>query len=68
MHNLVVWCKSKKGTEEICSFELSGKEIFRNYDETERGKEQKEREQKEGTSRAEHMIQVVVEARQRIRL
>jgi len=30
----------------------------------ERGKEQKEREQKEGTSRAERTIQVMVEARQ----
>jgi len=28
MHNWVVWCKSKKGAEEIRSFELSGKEIF----------------------------------------
>jgi len=31
---LVVWCKSKKGAEEIRSFELSGKEIFFNYDGT----------------------------------
>jgi len=30
----VVWCKSKKGAEEIRSFELSRKEIFSNYDET----------------------------------
>ena len=28
MHDWVVWCKSKKGAEEIRSFELSGKEIF----------------------------------------
>ena len=34
------------------------------WNEIERGKEQKEREQKEGTSRAERTIQVVVEARQ----
>jgi len=27
MHDWVVWCKSKKGAEEIRSFELSGKEI-----------------------------------------
>jgi len=27
MHNWVVWCKSKKGSEEIRSFERSGKEI-----------------------------------------
>ena len=33
-HDWVVWCKSKKGAEEILSFELSGKEIFSNYDET----------------------------------
>jgi len=66
MHDWVVWCKSKKGAEEICSCELSGKEIFFNYDETkiERGEEQQERKQKEGTSRAERMIQVMVEARQ----
>ena len=25
MHDLVVWCKSQKGREEIRSFELSGK-------------------------------------------
>jgi len=34
MHDWVVWCKSKKGAEEIRSFELSGKKIFFNYDET----------------------------------
>ena len=62
IHDWVVWCKSKKGAEEIHSFELSGKEILSNYDE--RGKEPKKREQKEGTSRAERTIQVVVEARQ----
>jgi len=28
MHDWVVWCKSKKGAEEIRSFELSGKENF----------------------------------------
>ena len=30
MHDWVVWCKSKKGVEEIRSFELSGKEILYN--------------------------------------
>jgi len=40
MHDWVVWCKSKKGAEEICSFELSGKEIFFKYDET-KSKEKK---------------------------
>ena len=34
MHDWVVWRKSKKGAEEIRSFELSGQEIFSNYDET----------------------------------
>ena len=34
LHDWVVWCKSKKGAEEIRSFELSGKEILFNYDET----------------------------------
>jgi len=37
---LGVWCKSNKGAEEICSFELIGKEIFFNYDET-KSKEEK---------------------------
>jgi len=66
MHDWVVWCRSKKGAEEIRSFELSVKEIFSNYDETKskEEKKKKEREQKEGTSRAERTIQVVVEARQ----
>ena len=40
MHDWVVWCKSKKGAEEIRPFELSGKEIFANYDET-KSKEEK---------------------------
>ena len=40
MHDWVVWCKSKKGAEEIRSFELSRKEIFSNYDET-KSKEEK---------------------------
>jgi len=30
----VVWCKSKKGTEKIRSFELSRQKIFSYYDET----------------------------------
>jgi len=67
MHDWVVWCKSKKGAEEIRSFELNGQEIFSNYDKRnviERGKEQKERQQKRGTSRAERSIQVMAEGRQ----
>jgi len=61
-----VWCKSKKGAEEIRSFELSGKEIFSNYDDT-KSKEEKNKKngsKNEGTSRAERTIQVMVEARQ----
>jgi len=37
-----VWCKSKKGAEEIRSFELSGKEMSFNFDET-KSKEDKEK-------------------------
>ena len=40
MHNWVVWCRSKTGAVEIISFELSGKEILSNYDET-KSKEEK---------------------------
>jgi len=40
MHDWVVWCKSKKGAEEIRSFELNGKKIFSNHDET-KSKEEK---------------------------
>jgi len=42
MHDWVVWCKSKKGAEEICSSELSGKKSCE-YDETKskEGKNQK---------------------------
>ena len=48
MHDWVVWCKSKKGAEEICSFDLSGKEIFSNYDET---KSKEEKNQKNGSKK-----------------
>jgi len=34
VHDWVLWCRSKKRAEEICSFELCGKEIFCMYDET----------------------------------
>jgi len=61
-----VWCKSQKGVEEICSLELSKKEIFSNYDESKSKKAKRRREkrteQKECTSRAERTIQVMVEA------
>jgi len=65
MYDWVVWCKSKKGAEEIRSFELSGKEIFSNYDET---KSKEEKNQKNGSKKKAHRgqltIQVMVEARQ----
>jgi len=48
MHDWVVWCKSKKGAEEIRSFELSGKEIFSNYDET---KSKEEKNKKNGSKK-----------------
>jgi len=43
MRDWVVWCKSKKGADQIRSFELSGKEIFFNYDETNSKKEKKKK-------------------------
>ena len=67
MHDWVVWCRSKKGAEEISSFELSGKEIFFNYDET---KLKEEKNKKNGSKmtahprRVERTIQVMAEARQ----
>jgi len=65
MHDWVVGCKSKKGAEEIRSFELNGKEIFSKYDETKSKEENnKKNESKKKTSRAERTIQVMVEARQ----
>jgi len=33
-HDWVVWCISKKGAKEICSFELSWKVVFFNHSET----------------------------------
>jgi len=51
MHDWVVWCKPKKGAEEICSFELSGKEIFSNYDET---KSKEEKNKKNGSKKKAH--------------
>ena len=45
-HEWVVRCKSKKGAEEIRSFELSGKEIFFNYNET---KSKEEKNKKNGS-------------------
>ena len=51
MHDWVVWCKSKKRAEEICSFELSGKEIVSNYDET---KSKEEKNKKNGSKKKAH--------------
>jgi len=42
-----VWCKSKKGAEEIHSFKLSGKELSSYYDET----RSKEEENKKNVSK-----------------
>ena len=48
MHEWVVWCKSKKGAEEIRPFQLSGKEIFSNSDKT---KSKEERTKRKGAKR-----------------
>ena len=56
MHDWVVWCKSKKGAEEICPFELSGKKIFSNYDET---KSKEEKNKKNGGKKKAHRGQSV---------
>jgi len=51
-----VWCKSKKGAEEICSFELSRKEIFSNCDKT---KSKEEKNKKNGSKKKAHRGQSV---------
>jgi len=56
MYDWVVWCRSKKGAEEIHSFELSGKEIFSNYDET---KSKDEKNKKNGSKTKAHRGQSV---------
>jgi len=56
MHDWVVWCKSKNGAEEIRSFELSGKEIFSDYDET---KSKEEKNKKNGSKKKAHRGQSV---------
>ena len=56
MQDWVVWCKSKKGAEEIRSFKLIGKEIIFNYDETTL-KEQKNK--KNGSKKKAHRGQSV---------
>jgi len=50
MHDLVVWCKSKKG-QEILSFELSEKKFCFNYDET---KLKEEKDKKKGSKKNVH--------------
>ena len=64
IHNWVVWCKSNKGAEEICSFEISGKEIFSNYGETKSKEEKnkKNRSRKKAYCGQMHTIQVMVKA------
>jgi len=56
MLDWVVWCKSKKGAEEIRSFELSGKKIFFNFDET---KSKEEKNKKKGGGGKAHRGQSV---------
>ena len=56
MNDWVVWCKSKKRVEEIRSFELSGKEIFSDYDET---KSKEEKSKKNGSKKKAHCRQSV---------
>jgi len=56
MHDLVVWCQSKKGAGEIRSFELSGEETFFNHDET---KSKEEKNKKNGSKDKAHRGQSV---------
>jgi len=56
MHDWVVWCKSKNRAEEVRSFELRGKEIFFNYDET---KSKGEKSKKNGSKKKAHRRQSV---------
>jgi len=56
MHDWVMGCQSKRRAEEIRSFELSGKEIFFNYDET---KSKEEKNKKNGSKKKAHLGQSV---------
>jgi len=56
MHDWVVWCKLKKGEEEIRSFELSGKEIFSNHCEN---ISKEEKNKKNGSKKKAHRMQSV---------
>ena len=51
MHGWVVWCRPKKGAEEIRAFELSGKKIFSNCYET---KSKEEKNKKNGIKKKAH--------------
>jgi len=51
MHDWVMWCRSKKGAEEIRSFELSGKKICSNFVET---KSKEEKNKKNGSQKKAH--------------
>ena len=57
MHDWVVWCKSKKGTEEIRSFGLSGKEIFCNYNETKLKQEKNKKNRSKKKAHRGHSVQ-----------
>ena len=56
MHDCVMRCRSKNRAEKTRSFEISGKEIFFNYDET-RSKEEKNK--KNGSQKKAHCGQSV---------
>jgi len=56
MKDWVMRCKSKKEAEEFHSFELSGKDIFSNYDET---KSKVEKNKKNGSKKHAHRRQSV---------
>jgi len=56
MHDWVVWCKSTKGAEKIRAFEVSGKEIFYNNDET---KSKEEKNKKNGSKKNAHRGQSI---------
>jgi len=62
MHDWVVCCKSKKGAEEIRSFELSGKEFLFNYDET---KSKEGKNKKNGSKKKAHRGLLWQELRQK---
>jgi len=56
IHDWVVWCSSKKSPPEICSLELSGKEIFFDYVET---TSKGEKNKKNGSQKKAHRGQSV---------